>query len=110
MKVEVVDRRNPMLIRVASIVDTEDYRVKVSNSFISNMSGRRKSNKRGLPVLLNLSHRWYYYNEVSKVSPSLSELINMHITHTPPLCLFCSFVLQVLLTEFCFSIEYVYSL
>lgn len=30
MKVEVVDRRNPMLIRVASIVDTEDYRVKVS--------------------------------------------------------------------------------
>ncbi|TSK16094.1 Lethal(3)malignant brain tumor-like protein 3 [Bagarius yarrelli] len=29
MKVEAVDRRNPMLIRVASIVDAEDYRVKV---------------------------------------------------------------------------------
>ncbi|XP_076827536.1 lethal(3)malignant brain tumor-like protein 4 isoform X3 [Brachyhypopomus gauderio] len=29
MKLEAVDRRNPMLIRVATIVDTEDYRVKV---------------------------------------------------------------------------------
>ncbi|XP_018597261.1 lethal(3)malignant brain tumor-like protein 4 isoform X1 [Scleropages formosus] len=29
MKLEAVDRRNPMLIRVATIVDVEDYRVKV---------------------------------------------------------------------------------
>uniref|UniRef100_A0A1A7X4D7 L(3)mbt-like 1b n=3 Tax=Iconisemion striatum TaxID=60296 RepID=A0A1A7X4D7_9TELE len=29
MKVEAVDRRNPMLIRVATIVDTEDHRLKV---------------------------------------------------------------------------------
>ncbi|KAL4616877.1 lethal(3)malignant brain tumor-like protein 4 isoform X2 [Arapaima gigas] len=29
MKLETVDRRNPMLIRVATIVDTEDYRVKI---------------------------------------------------------------------------------
>ncbi|KAG9276255.1 lethal(3)malignant brain tumor-like protein 4 isoform X1 [Astyanax mexicanus] len=29
MRLEAVDRRNPMLIRVATIVDTEDYRVKV---------------------------------------------------------------------------------
>ncbi|KAG7488690.1 hypothetical protein MATL_G00037020 [Megalops atlanticus] len=29
MKLEAVDRRNPMLIRVATIVDTEDYRVKI---------------------------------------------------------------------------------
>lgn len=28
-KLEAVDRRNPMLIRVATIVDTEDYRVKI---------------------------------------------------------------------------------
>uniref|UniRef100_A0AAY5KBM7 SAM domain-containing protein n=1 Tax=Esox lucius TaxID=8010 RepID=A0AAY5KBM7_ESOLU len=29
MKLEAVDRRNPMLVRVASISDTEDYRVKI---------------------------------------------------------------------------------
>lgn len=29
MKLEAVDRRNPMLIRVATIADTEDYRVKI---------------------------------------------------------------------------------
>ncbi|KAG1934302.1 lethal(3)malignant brain tumor-like protein 4 isoform X2 [Pimephales promelas] len=29
MKLECVDRRNPMLIRVATVTDTEDYRVKV---------------------------------------------------------------------------------
>ncbi|XP_051538530.1 lethal(3)malignant brain tumor-like protein 4 isoform X2 [Myxocyprinus asiaticus] len=29
MKLEAVDRRNPMLIRVATITDTEDYRVKI---------------------------------------------------------------------------------
>ncbi|XP_067290860.1 lethal(3)malignant brain tumor-like protein 4 isoform X2 [Pseudorasbora parva] len=29
MKLEAVDRRNPMLIRAATITDTEDYRVKV---------------------------------------------------------------------------------
>ncbi|KAJ8379006.1 hypothetical protein AAFF_G00232350 [Aldrovandia affinis] len=29
VKLEAVDRRNPILIRVATIVDTEDYRVKV---------------------------------------------------------------------------------
>ncbi|XP_028821874.1 lethal(3)malignant brain tumor-like protein 4 isoform X2 [Denticeps clupeoides] len=29
MRLEAVDRRNPMLIRVATIVDTEDYRVKI---------------------------------------------------------------------------------
>ncbi|KAM9723841.1 lethal(3)malignant brain tumor-like protein 4 isoform 2-T3 [Menidia menidia] len=29
MKVEAVDRRNPMLIRVATIVDTEDHRLKI---------------------------------------------------------------------------------
>uniref|UniRef100_A0AAY5F243 SAM domain-containing protein n=1 Tax=Electrophorus electricus TaxID=8005 RepID=A0AAY5F243_ELEEL len=29
MKLEAVDRRNPMLVRVATVVDTEDYRVKV---------------------------------------------------------------------------------
>nr|XP_023678666.1 lethal(3)malignant brain tumor-like protein 4 isoform X3 [Paramormyrops kingsleyae] len=29
MKLEAVDKRNPMLIRVATIVDAEDYRVKV---------------------------------------------------------------------------------
>uniref|UniRef100_A0A8C2X570 SAM domain-containing protein n=1 Tax=Cyclopterus lumpus TaxID=8103 RepID=A0A8C2X570_CYCLU len=28
-KLEVVDRRNPMLIRVATVTDTEDYRIKV---------------------------------------------------------------------------------
>ncbi|XP_041824120.1 lethal(3)malignant brain tumor-like protein 4 [Melanotaenia boesemani] len=28
-KVEAVDKRNPMLIRVATVVDTEDYRVKI---------------------------------------------------------------------------------
>lgn len=29
MKLEAVDKRNPMLIRVATVVDVEDYRVKV---------------------------------------------------------------------------------
>uniref|UniRef100_A0A8C7THZ6 L3MBTL histone methyl-lysine binding protein 4 n=1 Tax=Oncorhynchus mykiss TaxID=8022 RepID=A0A8C7THZ6_ONCMY len=29
MKLEVVDRRNPMLVRVATVSDTEDYRVKI---------------------------------------------------------------------------------
>ncbi|XP_063062817.1 lethal(3)malignant brain tumor-like protein 4 [Engraulis encrasicolus] len=29
MRLEVVDKRNPMLIRVATIADTEDYRVKI---------------------------------------------------------------------------------
>lgn len=29
MKVEAVDKRNPMLIRVATVVDTEDHRLKV---------------------------------------------------------------------------------
>ncbi|NXI45937.1 LMBL3 protein, partial [Galbula dea] len=29
MKLEVVDRRNPVFIRVATIVDTDDYRIKV---------------------------------------------------------------------------------
>ncbi|KAL1006406.1 hypothetical protein UPYG_G00071970 [Umbra pygmaea] len=29
MKLEVVDRRNPMLVRVATVKDTEDYRVKI---------------------------------------------------------------------------------
>uniref|UniRef100_A0A3Q2PIL3 Uncharacterized protein n=1 Tax=Fundulus heteroclitus TaxID=8078 RepID=A0A3Q2PIL3_FUNHE len=29
MKVEAVDKRNPMLIRVATIVDTEDHRLKI---------------------------------------------------------------------------------
>lgn len=29
MRLEAVDRRNPMLIRVATVTDTEDYRVKV---------------------------------------------------------------------------------
>lgn len=28
-KLEAVDRRNPMLIRVATVTDTEDYRLKV---------------------------------------------------------------------------------
>lgn len=28
-KLEVVDRRNPMLIRVATVTETEDYRLKV---------------------------------------------------------------------------------
>lgn len=31
MKVEAVDKRNPMLIRVATIVDTEDHRLKVQH-------------------------------------------------------------------------------
>lgn len=31
MKVEAVDKRNPMLIRVATIVDTEDHRLKVED-------------------------------------------------------------------------------
>lgn len=30
MKLEAVDKRNPMLIRVATISDTEDHRVKVN--------------------------------------------------------------------------------
>uniref|UniRef100_A0A673YV74 L3MBTL histone methyl-lysine binding protein 4 n=1 Tax=Salmo trutta TaxID=8032 RepID=A0A673YV74_SALTR len=29
MKLEAVDRRNPMLVRVATVADTEDYRVKI---------------------------------------------------------------------------------
>ncbi|XP_066574800.1 lethal(3)malignant brain tumor-like protein 4 isoform X2 [Amia ocellicauda] len=29
MKLEAVDKRNPMLMRVATIIDTEDYRIKV---------------------------------------------------------------------------------
>ncbi|RXM35938.1 Lethal(3)malignant brain tumor-like protein 3, partial [Acipenser ruthenus] len=29
MKLEVVDKRNPMLLRVATVVDAEDYRIKV---------------------------------------------------------------------------------
>nr|XP_015208913.1 PREDICTED: lethal(3)malignant brain tumor-like protein 4 [Lepisosteus oculatus] len=29
MKLEAVDKRNPMLIRVATIIDTEDYKIKV---------------------------------------------------------------------------------
>ncbi|XP_010125823.1 PREDICTED: lethal(3)malignant brain tumor-like protein 3, partial [Chlamydotis macqueenii] len=29
MKLEVVDKRNPMFIRVATIVDTDDYRIKI---------------------------------------------------------------------------------
>ncbi|NWI66403.1 LMBL3 protein, partial [Todus mexicanus] len=29
MKLEVVDKRNPVFIRVATIVDTDDYRIKV---------------------------------------------------------------------------------
>lgn len=31
MKVEAVDKRNPMLIRVATIADTEDHRLKVQD-------------------------------------------------------------------------------
>lgn len=31
MKVEAVDKRNPMLIRVATIADTEDHRLKVGD-------------------------------------------------------------------------------
>lgn len=30
MKLEVVDKRNPMFIRVATVADTDDHRVKVS--------------------------------------------------------------------------------
>lgn len=30
MKLEAVDKRNPMLIRVATISDTDDHRVKVN--------------------------------------------------------------------------------
>ncbi|XP_062406802.1 lethal(3)malignant brain tumor-like protein 3 [Sardina pilchardus] len=29
MKLEVVDRRNPMLVRVASVVDTDDHRIRI---------------------------------------------------------------------------------
>lgn len=32
---EAVDRRNPMLIRVATIADTEDHRLKVLNVLLS---------------------------------------------------------------------------
>lgn len=35
MKVEAVDKRNPMLIRVATIADTEDHRLKVGDVFSS---------------------------------------------------------------------------
>lgn len=31
-RLEAVDRRNPMLIRVATVTDTEDYRVKVRHA------------------------------------------------------------------------------
>lgn len=34
MKLEVVDKRNPVFIRVATIVDTDDYRIKVSFSLL----------------------------------------------------------------------------
>lgn len=34
MKLEVVDKRNPVFIRVATIVDTDDYRIKVSFSVL----------------------------------------------------------------------------
>lgn len=33
MKLEAVDKRNPMLIRVATIMDKDDYRVKVCTPF-----------------------------------------------------------------------------
>lgn len=34
-KLEAVDRRNPMLIRVATITDTDDYRLKVLATCLS---------------------------------------------------------------------------
>lgn len=34
-RLEAVDRRNPMLIRVATVTDTEDYRIKVLLSRLS---------------------------------------------------------------------------
>ena len=30
MKLEAVDKRNPMFIRVATVADTDDHRIKVS--------------------------------------------------------------------------------
>lgn len=30
MKLEVIDKRNPMFIRVATVADTDDHRIKVS--------------------------------------------------------------------------------
>lgn len=33
MKLEVVDKRNPVLVRVATVVDTDDHRIKVIDFF-----------------------------------------------------------------------------
>ncbi|XP_035768009.1 lethal(3)malignant brain tumor-like protein 4 [Neolamprologus brichardi] len=42
-KLEAVDRRNPMLIRVATVTDTEDYRVKVMCVCVCNIKVITKS-------------------------------------------------------------------
>ncbi|MGH0133724.1 UNVERIFIED_CONTAM: hypothetical protein FKN15_017872 [Acipenser sinensis] len=38
MKLEAVDKRNPMLLRVSTVVDAEDYRIKrPAHGFLVNM-------------------------------------------------------------------------
>lgn len=61
MKVEVVDRRNPMLIRVASIVDNEDYRVKVSKRTTETPASHPARLGKGhvVTVLLNICGHYY---------------------------------------------------
>lgn len=40
MKLEAVDRRNPALIRVASVEDVEDHRIKVAPGPLGRGSGQ----------------------------------------------------------------------
>lgn len=40
MKLEAVDRRNPALIRVASVEDVEDHRIKVAPGLLGWGSGQ----------------------------------------------------------------------
>ena len=46
MKLEVVDRRNPMLVRVATVSDTEDYRVKVRGRKVKRWGKRGRCSER----------------------------------------------------------------
>lgn len=49
MKVEAVDKRNPMLIRVVTIADTEDHRLKVEDVSSSTMTFSQLGSNPDLP-------------------------------------------------------------
>lgn len=53
MKLEAVDRRNPMLVRVATVADTEDYRVKVRGRKVKRWGKRGDDGVRGKGLIVN---------------------------------------------------------